>query len=202
MNTIEKFIKELTNFQSTETVCNPYLNVNAAKNLHVYLEEMIKEKDKRILLIGEAPGHKGCKITGIPFTSGSVFKNVNHPLLNRIVDKLVFSKIESENTATIVWEYLSKKSTTPLFWNSFPFHPYPLGDENKNRAPTSKEIEIGISYLKTIKTIYEPDVIAGIGWKGVECAKAAFPDENIVYIRHPSYGGKPAFIDGMEQLLS
>ncbi len=25
-----------------------------------------------VLLIGEAPGYKGCKITGIPFTSGEV----------------------------------------------------------------------------------------------------------------------------------
>ena len=201
MNPIETFVNELTAFQSNETVFNPYLNADVAKNLHIYLQEMIKEKGKRILLVGEAPGHKGCKITGIPFTSGSVFKNVDHPLLNKIVEKLVFSKIDSENTATIVWEYLSKKSITPLFWNSFPFHPHPKGDESKNRTPTSKEIEIGISYLKTLRLIYEPDVIAGIGWKGVECAKTAFPDEEIVYIRHPSFGGKPAFIAGMEEIL-
>lgn len=40
MNAIEKFVKELTEFQSTEIVYNPYLNVNAAKNLHIYLEEI------------------------------------------------------------------------------------------------------------------------------------------------------------------
>ncbi|WLP95141.1 uracil-DNA glycosylase [Psychrobacter sp. M13] len=202
MNAIETFVNELTDFQSTETVFNPYLNADAAKNLHIYLQEMMKEKGTRILLVGEAPGHKGCKITGIPFTSGSVFKNVNHSLLNKIVEKLVFSKIESENTATIVWEYLANKSITPLFWNSFPFHPHYEYNENKNRTPTSEEIEIGIYYLEKLRLIYNPEVIAGIGWKGVECAKKAFPDEDIVYIRHPSYGGKPEFIVGMEEILT
>ncbi len=201
MSSIEEFIAELTKQKNTSTVTNPYLNQDIADNLRLYLNAMNKMEGKRVLLVGEAPGYKGCKITGIPFTSGKAFERFDHPLLKEIGSRLKLSKIESENTATIVWEYLSRKKDTPLFWNSFPFHPHPNGNENKNRAPTSGEVEIGINYLKKLRLIYKPEVVAGIGEKGVKCAKKAFPNETIVYIRHPSFGGKSEFIDGMDKII-
>lgn len=201
MSLIGEFITELVMQKNTATVSNPYLNQNIADNLRLYLNAMVKMEGKRILLVGEAPGYNGCKTTGIPFTSGKAFERFDHPLLKDIGRQIKLSKIESENTATIVWEYLSKKATTPLFWNSFPFHPHPKGNENKNRAPTSEEVEIGIDHLKRLHSLYKPDVVAGIGGKGVECAKKAFSKENIVYIRHPSFGGKSEFIAGMDKII-
>jgi hypothetical protein len=81
MSLIEEFITELVRHKNTATVCNPYLNQNIADNLRLYLDAMIKMKGKRVLLVGEAPGYKGCKITGIPFTSGKAFERFDHPLL-------------------------------------------------------------------------------------------------------------------------
>ena len=147
MHTISEFIGELKKQKNTLTVSNPYLESGVAGNLKAYLESMLSIDGKRILLVGEAPGYKGCKITGIPFTSGRVFENVEHPILSGIKEKLFFSKIESENTATIVWNYLATKKSTPLFWNSFPYHPHPEGNENKNRTPTDEEIEYGLRFL-------------------------------------------------------
>jgi len=158
-------------------------------------------KGKRILLVGEAPGHKGCKITGIPFTSGQVFERVNHPVLQALKDTLSLSKVEAENTATIVWNYLSHKDVSPLFWNSFPFHPYPEGKEHKNRPPNPEEIEEGVKYLEAIYNLFKPDAIAGIGHSGVKCAERAFPNIQIAYIRHPSFGGKAGFIEGMDKII-
>ena len=162
---------------------------------------MLTLKGKRVLLIGEAPGYKGCKITGIPFTSGKVFENVAHPVLLQLKDKMVLSKIESENTATIVWKYLAKKAITPLFWNSFPFHPHNSENQNTNRRPSSDEIAHSVRYLRALHEIFKPDQIAGIGNAGVECAKQAFPNVEIRYIRHPSFGGKSDFIKGMDEII-
>ena len=201
MNSIERFVSELTRQKITATVSNPYLNPDVADNLRLYLNKMMRMKGKRILLVGEAPGFKGCKITGIPFTSGQVFERFDHPLLNRLGKKVKLTRIESENTATIVWEYLSRKSVTPVFWNSLPFHPHPKGNENKNRAPIADEVEMGIPYLIRLHLIYEPEIVAGIGNKGAECAKKAFPEENVVLIRHPSHGGKADFIDGLDKII-
>ena len=199
MNPIEEFIVELTTHDNTSTVSNPYLNPDIANNLRLYLITMNKRENKRILLVGEAPGYKGCKITGLPFTSGKVFEKFGHPLLKEIGSQLKLSKIESESTSTIVWKYLSEKNNTPLFWNSFPFHPE--GNEDKNRKPNLEEIEMGIKYLKRLHSIFNPEIIAGIERVGVKCAKKAFPEVNISYIRHPANGGKPEFMDGMDKII-
>ncbi|WP_428353461.1 uracil-DNA glycosylase [Methyloprofundus sp.] len=180
---------------------NPYLEVGVAENLKLYLEAMLKLDGKRILLVGEAPGYKGCKITGIPFTSGKIFESVNHPILSGIKDKLRLGKIESENTATIVWNYLATKNKIPLFWNSFPYHPHPEDNENKNRAPTYEEIKYGVKFLHALNAIFKPEIIAGIGKSGLDCAKRAFLEREIKYIRHPSFGGKSEFIKGMNEIL-
>lgn len=201
MSDIDDFVVDLTKQRNTATVRNPYLKQDIADNLHMYLVAMRKIKGKRILLVGEAPGYKGCGITGIPFTSGSVFERFNHPLLNEIGAQVKLSRIESENTATIVWKYLSGKHNTPLFWNSFPFHPHPKGNRNSNRAPTAAEVERGIGYLERLHAIFRPAIVGGIGRKGVECARKAFPHRKIISIRHPSFGGKSEFIAGMNRIM-
>ena len=201
MHTVTEFIDELKKQPNTSTVSNPYLDSGVAENLQVYLELMTSIDGKRILLVGEAPGYKGCKITGIPFTSGKVFENVKHPVLLSIKGKLKLTKIEAESTATIVWNYLATKNSTPLFWNSFPYHPHPEGNEYKNRAPIDEEIEQGVKFLHALNEIFTPDVIAGIGNAGVDCAGRAFPEMEIKYIRHPSFGGKSEFIDGMNEII-
>ena len=201
MHTVSTFIDELKKQENTSTVSNPYLEPGVAENLEAYLETMISIDGKRILLVGEAPGYKGCKITGIPFTSGRIFENVEHPVLSKIKDRLILQKIEPENTATIVWNYLATKSNTPLFWNSFPYHPHPENNENKNRAPTDEEIENGVKFLHALNEIFKPEIIAGIGNSGVDCAKRAFPELEIKYIRHPSFGGKSEFIEGMNEII-
>lgn len=124
-----------------------------------------------------------------------------HPVFLAIREKLKLSKLEAENTATIVWNYLATKKSTPLFWNSFPYHPHPAGNENKNRVPTKKEIEFGVKFLHTLHSIFESEVIAGIGVSGVACAQQAFPGLEIKYIRHPSFGGKSEFIKGMNEIM-
>jgi len=201
MSDIEDFVVDLARKRNTATVHNPYLGPDAAENLRLYLLAMRKLKGKRILLVGEAPGYKGCGITGIPFSSGRVFERFDHPLLNEIGGQIRLGRIESENTATIVWEYLSEKNSTPLFWNSFPFHPHVRGNRKSNRAPTSAEVDVGIGYLKKLAAIFRPGTVGGVGRKGVECARKAFPNRQIVAIRHPSFGGKSEFIAGMDKIL-
>ncbi len=109
--------------------------------------------------------------------------------------------LESENTASIVWEYLQSVTRLPLFWNAFPFHPHPAGNERKNRAPSVAEVNEGSEYLKELADIFQPSTIAGLGHKGTACVKKVF-NEDVLYIRHPSYGGKRDFLKGMSEVLS
>lgn len=199
----DKFFDDLASRESSPTVVNPYKQRHALTNLQQYFQCMDTfPASKRILLVGEAPGHRGCGVTGIPFTSGAAFQVGQHPLLKQLNGMISLPYIESENTATIVWEYLSKqRRNTPLFWNSFPFHPHTETNRARNRVPTDDEIDEGVRYLREVRAWYRPDIVASIGWKGMKGLSKAFPDETFLYIRHPSYGGKEDFIRGMENVI-
>lgn len=204
MKAIKEFVQDLQQIKSTKLFANPYQDPVLANNLYLYLMAMKREKPS-LLLVGEAPGYKGCKLTGIPFSSGMIYQDherFHHPFLKKLSKKIEINEIDSENSATMVWEYLSEKDITPIFWNSFPFHPHIKDDENSNRAPTAKEIALGIEYLQRIKKIYKPKIIAGVGGKGSTSARKAFPDEEIISIRHPSFGGKRDFINGMNDIIN
>jgi len=197
----KKFIDRLSKRESTDTVYNPYTNPKIANNLRLYLEYLFENTKNDILLIGEAPGHRGCRITGIPFTSGETIINSKLDFFQKNKDDIFLSKIESETTATIVYELLERKNKLPIFWNSFPFHPYNLNNNTSNRAPNNEEIEEGKVYIQELVSLFNPSTIAAIGRKGEKTLKNIFPDNNIQYIRHPSHGGKNHFISGMELIL-
>lgn len=201
MINLSGFLDELERYPGSDQVNNQYKNPSALSNLKAYLEYMLSQKGRRVLLVGEAPGYKGCGITGIPFTSSAVFHNIKHPLLESLERQVTFPRYEGESTATIVWNYLSDKPIVPLFWNSFPFHPHSQGNLCSNRAPDDGEIKIGTNFICKISEMYNPSAVAAIGRKGEIALKKAFPEKEIKYIRHPSYGGKPYFIAGMDDLL-
>lgn len=200
MKSLDEFLEALSRPRNSGLLKNPYRQPVLLDNLRVYLETMLNLDGPRVLLVGEALGFKGGKLTGIPFSSGTIYQRFHHPFLQRIAPRLTIDTIESENTATIVWEYLTGAGHTPLFWNAFPFHPHPRGQRNKNRAPTAAEVKKGVGYLQQLAELYQPHVIAGIGGKGTVCARMAFPEREVVAIRHPSYGGKAEFIAGIERL--
>lgn len=194
-------LNQLKNRKNTETVYNPYLNQDILNNLEIYLNYLYNNKFHKVFLVGEAPGYKGCRITGIPFTSGDIIKRANLKIFNNFQENLVFEKIEKETTAKIVWEYLNEKEYLPILWNSFPFHPFHINNPNSNRAPSYEEVSEGKYYLEELINIFKPEVIASIGRKGEQTLKELFPDKEIKYIRHPSYGGKDDFLKGMNDIL-
>ena len=201
MSTVDKLLNKLVKYPDSDIVANPYHKKYAVNNLRQYFEYMFNQDGKRILLVAEAPGYKGCAITGIPLTSGRVFQEISHPLLLNLKDKIYLPRVESENTATIVWNYLATKKTTPLFWNSFPFHPHHQGNLSSNRPPNSSEIKYGSEILRELCKIYQPEAIASIGKKGLAVLQQTFSGQSFDYIQHPSYGGKSQFIEGMNNII-
>jgi len=202
MANVNLFLRDLRRTRHTETVYNPYRHLILTNNLWHYLNFMLSYQGKRILLVGEALGYKGGKLTGIPFSSGNIIQNYEHPLFNNIRDKIKINHLESENTAKIVWDYLLTKETIPLFWNAFPYHPHPQNELHKNRLPNQMELKQGSIYLQQIINFFEPEIIAGIGNKGYKAIKQLLPDSQINKIRHPSFGGKSEFINGMNKFIN
>jgi uracil-DNA glycosylase len=151
-------------------------------------------------MIGEAPGYRGCRLTGIPFTSSDIITTDKHELFKKIGRNLTYSQVVSENTATILWSFLGVNNSAPILWNAFPFHPHQSGKPESNRRPNVSEIREGEIYLKYIYDLFKPKKLCSLGRVGESVLKKLFPNKEITYVRHPSYGGKKDFIEGMKNV--
>ena len=196
---LTKFLQSLSDRPSSSIVYNQYKSKHAINNLHVFFEIML-EHHHDVLLIGEAPGYRGCRLTGIPFTSGTVIQNSQHQIFNQIRNKIMLPKLETEPTATVFWEFFGTDRTVPILWNAFPFHPHLLGNPESNRKPKHSEIDEGKNYLIMLNDIFRPKKLCSLGRVGQSILSELFPKSNIIYIRHPSHGGKKKFINGMSKL--
>lgn len=197
---IEQFIINLSKYKDSSELTNLYLgdsreSLIRRENLKLYLEKMSK-LNPLILLLGEAPGYKGCRLTGIPFSSERVlnkndfFRNQNFECVNEI------NALESEISATIVWNELANYSDKPLIWNIFPFHPHRSNDIKTNRTPTKKELTLGKEYLKQLLVIFDIKKVIALGRK----SESQISDLGLdfIYVRHPANGGKNKFLNGLK----
>lgn len=204
MDRINNFISELTGYKSSCTVFNMYqVEIDGAEirrnNLRLYLQKM-KTLNPSVLLLGEAPGYKGARLTGVPFTSEVIIKNesffdrkagyqyVNSP-----------DNLEWELSASIVWGKISALNDKPLLWNIFPFHPHQSDDILSNRTPSKKELLIGKAYLKMLLEIFDFKKIIALGRKSESQLRDM--DIDYHYVRHPANGGKKQFELGIDKYL-
>jgi len=89
LNSIDLFIDKLSTQVVSNNTTNMYFGNTIAsqicrKNLKLYLNKMIEARPSHLLL-GEAPGYKGCGITGIAFTSERILSE-NKFYKNKVFD--------------------------------------------------------------------------------------------------------------------
>jgi uracil-DNA glycosylase len=133
------------------------------RRLREYLDS---RQDALFLLVGEAPGYRGARVSGIPFTS----------------ERQVTGSGPAEATATIVHRVLAELGieTRVLLWNVVPTHP---GTESTNRPPTRAEVEEGLPFVHRL---------AG-GRRVIAVGRLAEAALGAPYVRHPSHGGAEPF---------
>lgn len=204
LNPIDQFITSLKNEVVSAEATNLYRGVSKAarlrrENLSLYLHKMYSLKPS-ILLLGEAPGYKGCGITGVPFTSERILKE--HPFFEgqgyQIPGRNL--KPESEISATIVWNELEHHQHMPLIWNIFPFHPHTSKNKRANRTPNKAELEMGKKYLIRLLKIYPVQKVITLGRKPESKVKEL--ELKFAYVRHPANGGKHKFVSGLREEIA
>ena len=197
---IEELLRKLSEQVALEHVTNPYVRPELVSNLRAYLSLLIAFPYSGHLLIGEAPGYKGCAQCGIPFTSQRVINKRSHPFIAVLRERIKMSGNKTEVTATKVWNQLEGKNSVPAFWNTFPFHPWKPGNSQQNRAPTELEMAIGLSYLEMIIQILTPHTIVAVGGLASGLLRGRYPSLGFQEFSHPSQRGYPGFIAGFAKL--
>lgn len=192
-------------------VCNQYARGDRAnairrRNLALYFEEMRAIRPSMIL-VGEAPSHRGGRRTGVAFVSeklmlaGIPIRSGPGRVLgaDRGYRKATpGSELSTEASATIVWSTIREIDPLPLLWNAFPFHPFQHDRPDSNRMPSAAELVVGERFLQWIIELFEIERVVAVGNHAAASLTRIGIDHERV--RHPSQGGKPLFVGGMARL--
>jgi uracil-DNA glycosylase len=137
------------------------------ERLAAYLES---RREAPILLVGEAAGYRGARVSGLPFTS----------------ERQLTGCGPAEATATIVHRVLDALEVDEyvLLWNAVPTHP---GTETSNRSPTARELRDALPFLDELAR----------GRHVIAVGRVAARATGAPYVRHPSHGGAAAFAAGL-----
>lgn len=205
MVTIPQFIHQLAADSPPPNCANPYAYerpFTAARrhNLQTYLELMVRQRPN-LLLVAEAPGYRGCRLSGIPFVSphklgelGERFNRSTNPF--QPADE--WPHIQREASATIVWRTIGGWQPYPLLWNIFPFHPHQPGEPQSNRTPKVSEIAAGRPFLAHLLQIFPNVRLVAVG-KKASLGLTRWGYE-FTAVRHPAQGGAKQFAAAMQKL--
>ncbi len=145
----------------------------AARRCERLLAYLEARRDAPLLLVGEAAGYRGARVSGIPFTS----------------ERQLTGTGPGEATATIVRRTLAELGLEEhaLCWNVVPTHPHLPGRHATNRRPTRAEVEAARPLLREL----------GRGRTVVAVGRLAEAVTGAPYLRHPSHGGAAEFRAGL-----
>ena len=142
--------------------------------LTAYLRNRV---DAGIVLVGEAAGYRGARVSGIPFTS----------------ERQLTGRAPGEASATVVHRVIAELGlfADVLLWNLVPTHPHRPNEPNSNRRPSRDEVEAGQPFLAELAR----------GRQVVPVGRLAHSRLGGGYVRHPAHGGAAAFRAGLVDSL-
>ncbi len=201
---IQAFVDRLAQTKPSRHSINQYgydkkANEIRRKNLTEYLTTILKTKPT-VMLVGEAPGYRGTRRTGVPFSSEKIV--LSHPFFTSR-KTFAIENVDApiaESSASIVWKTMDELGFYPVIWASFPFHPHEPGDTESNRAPTKDELLLGQSFLTELMEIFGITDVIAIG-RAAEKTLGMLDIIPSSQIRHPSHGGANLFREGLTNFV-
>jgi uracil-DNA glycosylase len=164
-------------------------------NLLRYLSSFAERPS--IMIVGEAPGWRGCRFSGVPFTSEAQLCDGALPFTGH--QSSAAPSPYAENTATIFWKTARPHASSFLVWNCVPFHLHRPGDPLTNRPPTRREIAAHLELLAALLALLEPGLVVAVGRSAGWALHRM--DVPCTCVRHPSHGGANEFGRRLENVL-
>lgn len=158
--------------------------------------------EPKVILCGEAPGHLGCRHSGVAFTSERLLLEGSIPRIPALGRRITSRDLPfSEPSATIVWRTLYRLGLAEkvVMWNALQLHPHKVGDHRSNRTPTAAEIALGAPAIKLLVSAFPSAQVVAVGRKA-EGLLSEMGVRTVATVRHPANGGATAFAQGMAAL--
>jgi hypothetical protein len=175
------------------------------ENMAAYLEA--RRAHARVMLLGEAPSHRGCRFTGIAFCSEFELLHKADLVARRplaLTSAGAPARPQRERSAAVIWSEI-ERSRAPfeiVLWNAFPWHPHGAEGVASNRRPRITEVRDGREALSALLACFtHPLEIYAVGrvaegalgrWEEFTCRHC---------IRHPAQGGEARFRSQFRSLI-
>jgi len=198
---IRALIARLAAFPATKTLGNPFADPRLAGNLELYLN-YLASRPAPLALIGEAAGHRGCALTGMPFTSPETLRDCPNDFFATHRDRMFRQGDIFEMSGRYVWGVAGDHNVVPLLWNALPFHPHLPGQARSNRTPTNTELAQGEPFLTAMLELFTPHTIVAVGKKAEQSLHKLYPGLAFTTVRHPAMGGSTLFKAQMAGILN
>jgi hypothetical protein len=220
MREIERFVEYLqAGPRETEGVFNPWRDHDdrdrvprretpgiRRDNLRAYLEA--RAGSARVMLLGEAPSHRGCRFTGIAFCSETELIHKRDLVARRplvLTSRDAETKPQRERSAHVLWDEVDRVggAHAVVFWNAFPWHPHGADDAATNRKPKNREVIDGREALERLLACFSHKLSIFAVGKVAEVALGLWPGHECAgYLRHPAQGGELKFRDGFRSQVA
>jgi hypothetical protein len=162
--------------------------------------------EPRYIVCGQSPGWRGCRYSGIAFTSERQVIDGIIPRIASSSNRLTRTSPRdgplSEPSATIMWNTLRRLgiANDVVLWNALQMHPHKPSLPWTNRTPTRAEIELGAPALEMLLEAFPDAKVISVGRKSEDLLRELDLLPN-GHLRHPAYGGARRFAEGMGRLV-
>jgi hypothetical protein len=158
------------------------------------------------IICGQSPGWRGCRYSGIAFTSERQLLEGSIPRISSTPYRLTRASPSggplSEPSATIMWNTLRRLGiqSDVVLWNALQMHPHQPSVAWSNRTPTWSEVELGAPALEMLLDAFPDAKVIAIGRKSEDLLRELDMLPN-GQLRHPAYGGARQFAEGLSRLV-
>jgi hypothetical protein len=149
--------------------------------------------------IGRDLGYRGGRRTGLALTD-DVHIRVHAARWGLEAERPTKGQAVTERTAAVIWSVLSHIDSPIFLWNVFPLHPHESGDPFSNRSHNATERETGEEILAELICLVKPRRLIAIGNDAARSASRLGFAQEVIQVRHPSYGGQTDFIRQIREL--